>query len=174
MSTTGRPPGQPKTGGRQKGTKNKVTDAMRRDILGTYRKLGGSKWLLEWAKENQTEFVKQCLSRVMPSPPRESSDPTPPPVVVEELSDLEAARRIALVLAKAAHAIDEQSIAAERVEAEPVEAFDSVRIPSQPLNEIPPPVEPPAQSLATYRGSSAEQRLSAVSAEIARKKHRDL
>lgn len=105
MATRGRPPGQPKSGGRQVGAKNKVqiTEQMRNDILTVYAAMGGVKFLLDWATNNQTEYVRQCLSRLMPAPSRDEEQSTHTVVNVNDISDLEVARRIAFALTKGAH-----------------------------------------------------------------------
>lgn len=47
-----------KTGGRQKGTPNKVTAGAVANIMEVFQMLGGSEGFYEWAEENKTEFYK--------------------------------------------------------------------------------------------------------------------
>lgn len=47
-----------KTGGRQKGTNNKVTQGAVANIMSVFEMLGGNKGFAEWALANQTEFYK--------------------------------------------------------------------------------------------------------------------
>jgi hypothetical protein len=103
--------GSPKTGGRRKGSLDKgerqlVTAEMAGDILAVYRKLGGVKWLLEFAKNNPGEFLRQGLSRLMPAPPKddESAGNTFNQFNFDPQDSFEAARRIAFVLAKGMNA----------------------------------------------------------------------
>lgn len=61
--------GQPKTGGRAKGTPNKVTRTLRDDIIEVHEKLGGTQGMLNWAKEsdvNKRIFYSQILPKVLP------------------------------------------------------------------------------------------------------------
>jgi hypothetical protein len=138
MTARGRPPGQAKTGGRKLGTKNRlqVTEEMRLDILGCYEKLGGPAFLLRWAKENQSEFVKQCLSRFFPPMPREDPELINQSLTINagSLSDFEAATRIAFALSKGMMQ-ETEPVAVQRVEpqeADPVEpdlpSLDEVKI----------------------------------------------
>lgn len=47
-----------KTGGRTKGTRNKVTAGAVANIMEVFQMLGGAKGFAEWAAENKTEFYK--------------------------------------------------------------------------------------------------------------------
>jgi len=51
-----------KTGGRQKGTPNRFTSAMRDAFRQAFDDLGGVPQLVEWAKENRTDFYKLAAS----------------------------------------------------------------------------------------------------------------
>lgn len=53
-----RPKGQPKLGGRKKGTPNVVSRDAQENILSVFLCIGGLKQMAEWARENQTEFYK--------------------------------------------------------------------------------------------------------------------
>ena len=56
---------KPKTGGRRKGTPNKVTATARENIIAVFNRLGGTAAMAEWARENQTEFYK-LYARLIP------------------------------------------------------------------------------------------------------------
>lgn len=58
--------GKPKTGGRAEGTPNKITRAFKHAVMNVFEKGGGEKWLLRWAKRNQTEFFK-IAARLIPT-----------------------------------------------------------------------------------------------------------
>ncbi|SAL10444.1 hypothetical protein AWB73_00112 [Caballeronia turbans] len=62
----GRPKGLPKTGGRQKGTPNKATVAVKEAFRAAFDDLGGTAALVEWAKENPTQFY-QLFSKLIPT-----------------------------------------------------------------------------------------------------------
>ena len=47
-----------KTGGRQKGTPNKTTAAVKEAMVQAFDQLGGVPALVEWAKSNPTDFYK--------------------------------------------------------------------------------------------------------------------
>lgn len=61
----GRKPGAPKTGGRQKGTPNKVNAALKDMILGALGDAGGQSYLTRQATENPTAFMA-LVGRVLP------------------------------------------------------------------------------------------------------------
>lgn len=50
--------GTPKTGGRKKGTPNKTTLSVKKALTEAFEGSGGTASLIEWAKENRTEFYK--------------------------------------------------------------------------------------------------------------------
>lgn len=54
-----------KTGGRIKGTPNKLTRAGREAFERAFRGIGGQKALAAWAKENRTDFYK-LYARLLP------------------------------------------------------------------------------------------------------------
>ena len=159
---------------RPKGSKNRLTDAMRRDIMSCYRGLGGRKWLLQWARENETEFVKQALSRLMPpaAKPDEEADQRP----IGDVPPIEIARRLAFVLTAGAHTQEQRAapkvIEAERVTPAPPPEPERVEQPepADPEPEEQPFIDPetrqgsppfressePEPTLATYYGSGAE------------------
>lgn len=109
MARPGRPQGLPKTGGRKKGSLDRqaralITERIAGDILATYQNLGGQEFLLEWAKANQTEFIRQCLTRLMPAPPKDEPDTVNNTLInVDTLDDRAVAMRIAFALSNAIH-----------------------------------------------------------------------
>lgn len=50
--------GSPKTGGRQKGTPNKITMSVKDNVIATFERLGGIDGLVAWGEENRTEFYR--------------------------------------------------------------------------------------------------------------------
>ncbi|EEG07269.1 hypothetical protein [Pseudogulbenkiania ferrooxidans] len=154
-----RPPGLPKTGGRKPGSpnRNQLTEDMRKSIVAVFKKMGGTRWLLDWAKENETEFVRLVLSRVLPAAPRDDSPNlvinTGPQVNVDELSDLQAASRIAFAL---------QTFAAERLEPQLIEGEHVKPAPAEPTPTPAPAPQAPepaseAEREVAHFGSGAEQ-----------------
>lgn len=61
--------------GRPKGSPNKVSNDVRLQILGTYKKLGGDKFMLEWAKQEPTEFMK-IYAKLIPREEKVTMDAT--------------------------------------------------------------------------------------------------
>ena len=57
--------GRCKSGGRQRGTPNKLTGTFREALRAVYQGLGGHPAFLLWAQANQTEFYK-IMARVIP------------------------------------------------------------------------------------------------------------
>lgn len=127
---TGRTPGSLKTpgSGRKKGSldlveRRLVTSEIANDILGCYLAMGGPKFLLEWAQQNKTEFVRQCLARLMPAFQKDDPDTQ---INIQNnynqggLTDFQVAQRIAFALRKGI----------EPVEAEPVK-YDSAPSPQE-------------------------------------------
>lgn len=64
--TPGRKPGTPKTGGRKKGTPNKLTASAKEAFAHAFEQIGGGGALAEWAQENRTEFYK-LFARLIPT-----------------------------------------------------------------------------------------------------------
>ena len=60
-----RPKGQPKLGGRQKGTPNKTTTAIKDMIVSALDRVGGVDYLEKQANDNPRAFLA-LLSRVLP------------------------------------------------------------------------------------------------------------
>ena len=59
-------PGAPKTGGREKGTPNKLTTDVRAMILATLDRAGGEDYLLEQATANPRAFLS-LVGRLIPT-----------------------------------------------------------------------------------------------------------
>lgn len=55
-----------KTGGRQKGTPNKVTSTVKDNVLAVFNRLGGTSQMADWAQQNQTEFYR-LYARLIPT-----------------------------------------------------------------------------------------------------------
>ena len=55
-----------KTGGRQKGTPNKMTATLKEMILGALDQVGGERYLVDQSKRNPTAFIA-LLGRLLPS-----------------------------------------------------------------------------------------------------------
>jgi hypothetical protein len=55
-----------KTGGRQKGTPNKMTATLKEMILGALDQVGGESYLIDQSKRNPTAFIA-LLVRLLPS-----------------------------------------------------------------------------------------------------------
>jgi len=162
-----RPKGQsglPKSGGRVKGSLDRsqrqvVTNELARDILDVYQGLGGVAFLLEWAKENKTEFVKQALARLMPAYAREGDAPVGGDTYNQfnVLSDRDAAMRIAFIMAKGLHDMEEEASGTvlEQVAGGPYEydppaasALDDTKV-TMPVEAPDPARDAWAQSLAS-------------------------
>jgi hypothetical protein len=95
-----------KTGGRKKGTPNKITRDLRDMILGAVANAGGCDYLTDQAKTNPRAFLT-LLGKLLPTQisygEEDDDDPVEP---VEEFSDLEIARRLAFLLARGNHALE--------------------------------------------------------------------
>lgn len=69
-----------KTGGRAKGTVNKVTTVFKDAVRIVYEDIGGHAAFAEWAKNNQTEFFK-IAARLIPTEAALTVDSSQPIVV---------------------------------------------------------------------------------------------
>ena len=65
MTDTRLKKGRKKTGGRKKGTPNKVTTSVKEAIMKAFDELGGEKYLVEVAKQDHRTFCS-LLGRVLP------------------------------------------------------------------------------------------------------------
>lgn len=61
----GRKPGTPKTGGRQKGTPNKINADVKAMVLEALNSAGGAKYLLAQARDNPNAFLS-LVGKVLP------------------------------------------------------------------------------------------------------------
>jgi hypothetical protein len=129
MAGPGRPRGLPKTGGRVKNSIDRekrklLTDRMAADLMYCYETLGGREWLLTFARDQPAEFLRQGLSRLFPAPQRDDADQISQSLTINagDLSDFEAAKRIAFALAKAAHMLDDTVV--RTIEPEPLSSRD--------------------------------------------------
>jgi hypothetical protein len=59
-------PGAPKTGGREKGTPNKITADVRAMVLAALDRAGGEDYLLEQARDNPKAFLS-LVGRILPT-----------------------------------------------------------------------------------------------------------
>lgn len=69
MPNVGRPKGQPRTGGRKKGTPNRLTMQAKEAIAFAFDGLGGAQGLLDWANEsddNKRVFLTQLFPKIVP------------------------------------------------------------------------------------------------------------
>lgn len=90
-----------KTGGRKKGTPNKLTRDLREMILGALADAGGRDYLTEQAKTNPAAFLR-LVGRLLPTQVSridDHDDPVDDPVEAR-LSDVEVARRLAFLVSQ--------------------------------------------------------------------------
>lgn len=55
-----------KTGGRQKGTPNKISATVRENVVAVFDEIGGVDQMVMWARENTTEFYR-LYARLLPT-----------------------------------------------------------------------------------------------------------
>lgn len=118
----------PKTGGRKRGSLDReqrkvLTDKMAADLMYCYGKLGGRTWLLEFAKENPGEFIRQGLSRLWPAP--QKSDDGDFAVQnnqynVSTMSPVEVARNVAFALNLGLHLAEQEQQVVADITPEPI------------------------------------------------------
>jgi hypothetical protein len=113
---------------------------MAADILKVYKRLGKD-WLFEVAKTRPDLFINQCLSRLLPPAFKDGADvELYQQVNIGEMSDLEAGRRVAFALAKAAH---DQGIDVTPETAEPSQdAYINPNLVWTPPDDVPDMPEP--------------------------------
>ena len=76
-----------KTGGRSKGTPNKITRAFREAVQTVYTRIGGDKAFATWAQDNPTEFYR-IAARLIPQEMRHAgADDGPLTVQVIKFSE---------------------------------------------------------------------------------------
>jgi hypothetical protein len=66
-----------KTGGRQAGTPNKISTAVRDNVLSVFDQIGGVENMSDWAKENPTQFYA-LYAKLLPLQTQVSGDPENP------------------------------------------------------------------------------------------------
>lgn len=69
-----------KTGGRQKGSVNKTTAAVKEALERAFEGLGGVQSLIEWGKANRTEFYKLWTKLLPQEVNAKLSDPNGEPI----------------------------------------------------------------------------------------------
>lgn len=163
--------GRKTSSGRQPGAKGRVTDAMRLDVLESYSRLGGVRFLEKFGRTHPEAYVSKVLAAILPAPPRDEDAPAEP---VNPVSLRDVAIRLNFILASSGVKMVGLDEPADVVE---LPAPDSVPFPYRPPPEqqdLPPldeaPVMEPApiadpeniqatrtQSLENYRGSPGEQ-----------------
>lgn len=94
-----------KTGGRQKGTPNKLTIELKGAIEGAFAKVGGQRYL-EGIAKTQPQVFCRMLERLLP---KDLNVTLPPEPITEVRSTLEIARRIAFVLAMGAREANQEA-----------------------------------------------------------------
>lgn len=119
MATRGRPPGQPKSGGRvvkslDRQARTLVSNQLAHSILATFEMLGGTAAMVEWAHGNKTVFYTQILSRLMPAPQKDEADIQVNQQFNFDSSPAECARRVAFALALGVYDDPSRAIEAER------------------------------------------------------------
>jgi hypothetical protein len=142
-----------KTGGRKRGSLDKserqvVTSEMASDLLTVYKRLGGVKWLLEFAKNNPGEFIRSGLSRLWPAPQKDDPDFVQNNQFnIGDLSEMEAARRVSFCLAKAAHQLEQElEPVAEVTPQEACRPAPWQNVPNTASLLKPEPIDNPAQA----------------------------
>lgn len=74
-----------KTGGRKKGTPNRVSTSVKESLKSVYERLGGDDAMLEWAAQNPDEFYRHWI-KMLPTEVKNdvtSSDGTFAPVSIQ-------------------------------------------------------------------------------------------
>ncbi|MFJ3367619.1 hypothetical protein [Pseudomonas sp. NPDC086251] len=149
--------------------------------MSVYLKLGGVKWLLQFAKDNPAEFLRQGLSRLLPAPQRDDPDFVQNNQFnFDSLSTLESARRVAFALNAGLIAQRELAPVAEVVPEVEAQNPNAWRPPTDAPDMPPPddnrtrwaaelPLTPQARAdqavvrdtvesdITTYRGGAGEQ-----------------
>ena len=67
-NSVGRPKGSPKTGGRARGTPNRLSAANKECVDAAFKALGGVTALTAWAKDNPEVFYTRIWARLLPKP----------------------------------------------------------------------------------------------------------
>lgn len=88
-----RRPGTPKTGGRKKGTPNRLTASVKEAILKAFDDVGGPAYLVQVAESDPRTFCS-LLGRILPNDIRSELTTSVEAQPRQEMSHLEIARRI--------------------------------------------------------------------------------
>lgn len=75
-----------KTGGRTRGTPNKLTAAFKEAVLLAYDSIGGDAAFATWAQKNQTDFYK-IAARLLPQEMRHAAEGGRIEVVISNFSE---------------------------------------------------------------------------------------
>jgi len=77
-----------KTGGRKKGSENKVTVGAKENIMKVFEMLGGAQGFAEWATENKTEFYRH-YAKLIPTQLTGLDDKPlmPPTIIISKYTD---------------------------------------------------------------------------------------
>lgn len=78
--------GRMKTGGRQRGTPNKVTGTFREAVRTVYEGLGGHAAFLAWAKKNPDEFYR-LAARLIPTEVAEEDQGGTVTIIVQQFTN---------------------------------------------------------------------------------------
>ena len=149
MATRGRPPGQGKVpgSGRKKGSLDRsarllISEQVAFDILKTYKRLGPD-WLFKIAQDRPDLFINQCLSKILPPAFKDEPDiQLNQQINIGDLSDRDAAVRVAFALSKAMYGDPAITTEPATIEAEPQEYINSPRWrPPADAPDMPEPVD---------------------------------
>lgn len=90
-----------KTGGRPKGTPDRLASDLLRMLLGALEDAGGREYLKRQAEKTPSAFLA-LVGKIVP---RQASGTDGGPIETREMSDLEVARRLAFLLTRGAQAL---------------------------------------------------------------------
>ena len=85
-----------KTGGRQKGSVNKVTASIKEAFMIAFDKSGGSKTLTEWAIENPDKFYP-LLAKIIPQEVNKTVEHRVPTQITFNAVDMSGGRQVEFV-----------------------------------------------------------------------------
>jgi hypothetical protein len=66
-----------KTGGRQAGTPNKISNTVRDNVVSVFDEIGGTEFMKQWATENPNQFFA-LYAKLLPLQAQISGDPENP------------------------------------------------------------------------------------------------
>lgn len=79
-----------KTGGRVKGTPNKLTSSFKEAVQTVYQEIGGNENFARWARRNETEYYK-IAARLIPT--EIAGSPIMRPLIIDMVTDADIKRR---------------------------------------------------------------------------------